>query len=248
MGKSDIEAVVIELSEKYGARYSVETVIECLENAIMSAVLIVYRKVSFVVWEGTVPHVYLVNNGGFREIDGFTNYTVSLLTKLFNIYLKRKASLEKIWISGKRHGEVSAGSVREILPNGDLIIDIQGVKGIKGILKKEDQIKKERNKYFEGAKLFFYIKRTADMPDGNVGLSLSRNSKSLVTGLLKLLSSDIIDSFYERKGRMPVVLCYRRIAGTISEVYSEILLSKEVMTRVRILSNDCRLRVKPFSM
>lgn len=174
--QENIELMVLELSEKYEAHYSIGTIIECMEQAIMSAVMIVYKKLSFVIWDGTLPRVYIADSRGFKEVEKFNRYIMGLIKKLFIAYIKRKASLNKIWAKDKKHGQVTPGTVKDIFPDGSLLVDVEGVPGI---VKKEDQIKKERNRYYEGAKLFFYIKKVTDMPDGSLGLLLSRNSRSL---------------------------------------------------------------------
>lgn len=243
--QENIELMVLELSEKYEAHYSIGTIIECLEQAIMSAVMIAYKKLSFVIWDGTLPRVYIADSRGFKEIEKFNRYIMGLIRKLFIAYLKRKASLDRIWTRDKKHGQITPGTVKDIFPDGSLLVDIEG---IAGVVKKEDQIKKERSRYFEGARLFFYIKRVADMPDGSLGLLLSRNSRSLVTELIRSASVDIMNSFYERRGRNPVLFCSKRIAGYYSEIHSEILLTRDTLYRVRVLANDSRVKVKPFSI
>ena len=243
MRNLNLESIVVELSEKYGTGYDLATVIECLENALISAVLVVYKKTSFVMWDETVPHVYTASSNGIKEIEGFNNYTINLFAKFFNIFLKRRAQLEKLYLSSEKPGDITVGTVKEVMLNGNVSVDVDG---IKGILKKEDQIVKERNKYFEEGKLFFYIKKTIDLPNGEIGLSLSRVSKNLVTGLLKLFSSKNIKSFYDLHGRMPVIFCWRRMAGFRADVYSELLFQKKALKKTRMLANDGYLAINPF--
>ena len=245
ISSDNLESVILELSEKYGAEYDLEMVIDCVERAIMSSVLIVYGKTAFVLWEGTTPRVYVATERGIKEIKAFNNQFFRLLVQLFQVFLKRKVQLERLMASSRIPGETTAGTVKDVMPDGTVLVDIDG---IQGIVRKNDQIKKERGKYFEGAKLFFYIKKTTDMQDGGLGLALSRTSGNLVTGLIKLLSADIIKSFYNIHKRMPVLFCYRRIAGFRADVYSEILIPRDILKKVRLLVNDGYLAVKPFSI
>ncbi len=238
-----IDDAILELATKYNLEDDPSVIIDCVEWSLVSAIFLERKRNAFVLWEDVTPHLFTVEANGFKEVETFSKRLTNLILKLLTICLKRESSLKKLKSLNKIAGSVAIGRISKIQEDSSVLVDIDGTEGL---LLPLDQIPSERSRYFEGAKLFFYIKKTVDLPNGSVGFSLSRVSKNLVVGILKTFLKKTIDSFERYKGIKPVIFCSKRIAGQVSVVYSELIIPSDVLKKTRILSGDKYIEVRPF--
>ncbi len=89
-----------------------------------------------------------------------------------------------------------------------------------------------RSAFFKNCELFCHIEERKNFSGGED----EKND----------FSEDVYKDIYDLHGRMPVIFCWRRMAGFRADIYSELLLQKKALKKTRVLANDGYLAIKSF--
>ena len=248
----EITEIINEIVDKYSTDFDMETLLNCLDNSIIDSVAFVKgNRPAFVMWDGIIPEIYIVWGNSIVRLTEYSNSLIYLIRKNLIVNLHRQKILRKYMQTYKFTQNIVVGTIKHI-DKEEIKVEVDGINNnevIEAVMTKLDQPITERNTYCEDLKLFFYVKNVLiNDSDEQVKIFLSRISKNFAGKLIKYLSADKNKGFYLRNGRMPIITCYKRVAGICSVVLSDIYIPRKIIEDVSYILSGEKIFVRKISL
>lgn len=214
---------MLSLIEEISSKYAIEVAEaqEIIEKTISEVLSYAIKcDVGFTIDDKTIV-VYGEKEKFIFPVEKINKNIIRLIMSKLEARFQAYSTMQDYKIAKTLVGTVVGGFITKVINKDSIYIDIESEYGtLNGVCNYSNQPPKERGKYKLGHFYYFYVNRATLIKVGGVlhqEITLSRTSKSLVSGLLR---KELLERFIDDIE----VTCVKRMAG----VYSKVLATKRI--------------------